>query len=190
MSKARTAVSGLVASEEELAAFRAEFAPGPFVPPLVARGSDRARLRRHRRRDRRPPRASSSPRTAMCSATAYRLSRGNPIEDTVDIIGRAAAPDRGSRRVARGARRGHHRATRRALLRDVFRADVAIVETVAHAAGRAPLLRRPPRRGATSAGRTSRSSSSRTAGSSTSSSTRSARPATATSCRPPPSASA
>ena len=131
MSKARTAVSGLVASEEELAAFRAEFAPGPFVPPLVARGST---ARGYVGIDG----GSTSTKGVVLSedgdvlCTAYRLSGGNPIEDTVDIIGRLRRQieDRGASLEVLGVGTTGYA---RALLRDVIRADVAIVETVAHA---------------------------------------------------------
>jgi predicted CoA-substrate-specific enzyme activase len=130
-SKARTAVPGLVASEEELAAFRAEFEPRSFVPPPVGRG---AHVRGYVGIDG----GSTSTKGVVLTedgdvlCTAYRLSGGNPIEDTVDIIGRLRRQieDRGASLDVLGVGTTGYA---RALLRDVFRADVAIVETVAHA---------------------------------------------------------
>ena len=130
-STMRHAIPGLVSSPEEAEAFRAAFAPPPFVPPQFPRGST---LRAFIGIDG----GSTSTKGVVLAedgrivSKAYRLSGGNAIEDTVDIIGRLRRQVEAFGAILEVlgvATTGYARA----LLRDVFRADVAVVETVAHA---------------------------------------------------------
>ena len=78
-----------------------------------------------------PPRPSCSTRTATSSCKCYQLSKGNPIEDTMDMFAELEA-----RSQAQGATlevlgvgtTGYAKD----ILKDVLGADVALVETVAH----------------------------------------------------------
>lgn len=67
-------------------------------------------------------------------AKAYRLSEGNPIEDSMDILAslEKQITDRGCELKVLGLGTTGYA---KEMLRDVFRADVALVETVAHAQG-------------------------------------------------------
>jgi activator of 2-hydroxyglutaryl-CoA dehydratase/predicted nucleotide-binding protein (sugar kinase/HSP70/actin superfamily) len=128
------AVSGAVAlrgSEDELAEFARRFAPAPFVPLAIAPG---AVVRAFLGIDG----GSTSTKAVLVAedgrvlAKAYRLSNGNPIQDTIDLIGNLERPmeERGARLDILGAATTGYA---KDILRDVFQADVALVETVAHA---------------------------------------------------------
>jgi predicted CoA-substrate-specific enzyme activase len=121
----------LVASQEELEAFLKAYAPPPFVPPKfnlgdVARGFIGV------------DGGSTSTKAVLLSlegevlARSYQLSKGNPIEDTIEILEKLRAQIEGqgaSIEVFGAATTGYAKDT----LRDVICADVALVETVAHA---------------------------------------------------------
>lgn len=121
----------LVSSQEEVEAFLNEYAPPPFVPPAfhpgdVARGFVGV------------DGGSTSTKAVLLShegevlARAYQLSKGNPIEDTIEILEklRYQVESQGaSIEVLGAATTGYAKDT----LRDVICADVALVETVAHA---------------------------------------------------------
>jgi predicted CoA-substrate-specific enzyme activase len=121
----------LVSSQEEVEEFLKNYAPPPFKSPKynpgdVARGFIGV------------DGGSTSTKAVLLSlegevlARAYQLSRGNPIEDTIEILGklRSQIESQGATiEVLGAATTGYAKDT----LRDVIRADVALVETVAHA---------------------------------------------------------
>jgi predicted CoA-substrate-specific enzyme activase len=123
-------IPALAASPEEVEAFLKAYAPPPFVPPKfeqgdVARGFIGI------------DGGSTSTKAVLLSlegdvlARAYQLSKGNPIEDTIEILEklRRQVEMQGARIDALGAATtGYAKDT----LRDVICADVALVETVAH----------------------------------------------------------
>mgnify|MGYP001059433300 FL=1 len=125
-----TGIPALARSEEEVASFLAAYAPPPFVPPKfspgdIARGFIGI------------DGGSTSTKAVLLSpggevlARAYQLSKGNPIQDTVEILEklRGQVESQGARiEVLGAATTGYAKDT----LRDVIRADVALVETVAH----------------------------------------------------------
>src|SRR6266542_306220 len=126
----RSALPGLVSSQQERDAFIERFAPPPFVPPAFAPGD---RVSAFLGLDA----GSTSTKGVLLAhdgavlATAYRLSLGNPIEDAMDII------DRLRDQIERS---GAHleisgvgtTGYAKDILRDVLGADAAIAETVAH----------------------------------------------------------
>jgi len=121
---------GLVNSEEELIAFRKKYAPKPFIPATFKQGQvvngfiglDAG---------------STSTKAVLLSpdkkvlVKSYQLSRGNPIEDTKQVLQKIATQVRAS-----GARlnilglvtTGYAKD----VLKDVLCADGSVVETVAH----------------------------------------------------------
>jgi predicted CoA-substrate-specific enzyme activase len=121
----------LVASQEEVEVFLKNYAPPPFKPPKynpgdVARGFIGI------------DGGSTSTKAVLLSlegevlARAYQLSKGNPIEDTIEILDalRHQVESQGATiDVLGAATTGYAKDT----LRDVICADVALVETVAHA---------------------------------------------------------
>jgi len=126
----RGGVPALVGSEAEVEEFLAAYAPPKFTPPAygpgdVARGFVGI------------DGGSTSTKAVLLSkdgevlARAYQLSKGNPIADTIEILEklRAQVESQGaSIEVLGAATTGYAKDT----LRDVIRADVALVETVAH----------------------------------------------------------
>jgi predicted CoA-substrate-specific enzyme activase len=130
-SKSSLGLPGLVGSREEAEAFRAKYEPPRFLPPKFKAGTEvRAFLGLDG--------GSTSTKAVLLSesgemlAGAYQLSKGNPIEDTVEIFEklRSQIEGQGARiEVLGAATTGYAKDT----LRDVICADVALVETVAHA---------------------------------------------------------
>jgi predicted CoA-substrate-specific enzyme activase len=122
---------GLVSSQEEIDAFLKTYAPPPFSPPRFEPGST---VRGFLGVDG----GSTSTKAVLLSqegdvlVKAYQLSKGNPIEDTIEIIEklRAQVEAQGTRIEVLGAATTGYA---KDMLRDVIRADVALVETVAHA---------------------------------------------------------
>ncbi|HUL72887.1 MAG TPA: BadF/BadG/BcrA/BcrD ATPase family protein [Vicinamibacterales bacterium] len=128
--RARTGAPGLVASAEELEAFRREFVPTPFVPAAFTPGET---VRAFVGVDG----GSTSTKAVLLSpegevlAKAYKLSEGNPIGDTQAMFEalRSQVEGRGARLDVLGvATTGYAKD----MLFDVLQADVALVETVAH----------------------------------------------------------
>ncbi|MDE3156927.1 MAG: CoA activase, partial [Acidobacteriota bacterium] len=121
---------GLSASPGELAAFRDRFAPKPFVPAVFRAGDVVQGLVGL-------DGGSTSTKAALLSpdgdvlCTAYQLSQGNPIRDTIEIVGRlrGQVEAQGARLDVLGVCTTGYA---KDVLRDVLRADAAIVETVAH----------------------------------------------------------
>ncbi len=124
-------VPGLVGSEEEVEAFLKAYAPPRFVPPRLRPGTTVSGYIG-------VDGGSTSTKAVLVSedgevmAKAYQLSKGNPIKDTVEILEklRAQVESQGAGIEVLGvATTGYAKDT----LRDVICADVALVETVAHA---------------------------------------------------------
>ena len=123
-------IPALVGSEQEVEDFLKACAPPKFTPPVfqpgdVARGFIGI------------DGGSTSTKAVLLSregevlARAYQLSKGNPIQDTIEILEklRGQVESQGaSIEVLGAATTGYAKDT----LRDVIRADVALVETVAH----------------------------------------------------------
>ncbi|MDP2956127.1 MAG: BadF/BadG/BcrA/BcrD ATPase family protein [Longimicrobiales bacterium] len=121
---------GLWSSREELEAFRTRYAPAPWVTPRVDEGTV---VRAFMGVDG----GSTSTKGVLLDqgknviATSYQLSKGNPIEDTMDVVGdlRRAIEDQGATVEILGVGTTGYA---KDLLKDVLHADVALVETVAH----------------------------------------------------------
>jgi activator of 2-hydroxyglutaryl-CoA dehydratase/predicted nucleotide-binding protein (sugar kinase/HSP70/actin superfamily) len=128
--KAASGASGLSTSEDELAAFRKQFTPKRFTPVAFTPGqrvegvvgvdggstSTKAVL-------------MSTDGEVLCKV--YQLSKGNPIQDTIDMfVGlRSAVEQQGATLDVLGVGTTGYA---KDVLRDVLQADTAIVETVAH----------------------------------------------------------
>jgi activator of 2-hydroxyglutaryl-CoA dehydratase/predicted nucleotide-binding protein (sugar kinase/HSP70/actin superfamily) len=129
--KLRSGTRGLSRSGDETEAFRRTYAPPQFRPATFAAG---ATVRAFLGVDG----GSTSTKAVLLSgggrvlAKAYQLSKGNPIQDTIEVAEtlRQQVEDQGARLEVLGvATTGYAKD----LLRDVIRADAALVETVAHA---------------------------------------------------------
>ncbi|MBI3264654.1 MAG: CoA activase, partial [Acidobacteria bacterium] len=128
--KAAAGGHGLSNSAEELTAFKTQFRPKAFVRATFGPGE---RVRGFVGVDG----GSTSTKAVLLSTEgdvlckAYQLSKGNPIQDTVDMFDeiRAQVEGQGARLDVLGvATTGYAKD----ILRDVLQADAAIVETVAH----------------------------------------------------------
>ncbi|MDH5760774.1 MAG: acyl-CoA dehydratase activase-related protein, partial [Gemmatimonadota bacterium] len=124
--------TGLSESEEDLAAFKEAYRKEPFIPAIFTPGEV---VRAYMGIDG----GSTSTKGVLMDQDgkllqkAYQLSKGNPIEDTKEIMARlrGAVEDQGaSLEIAGFGVTGYAKD----VLLEVFSADVAIVETVAHAA--------------------------------------------------------
>ncbi len=128
--KAAAGGRGLSASVEELELFRRQYTPTRFTPMAFRAGA--------------PVRAfvgldggSTSTKGVLLSedgevmAKAYQLSKGNPIQDTIDIFEelRGAVESAGATLEILGVGTTGYA---KDVLRDVLAADAALVETVAH----------------------------------------------------------
>ena len=128
--KAATGGSGLSASTDELAIFRKQYTPKRFTPSTFTTGQ--------------PVQGvigvdggSTSTKAVLLSTDGdvlckvYQLSKGNPIQDTIDMfVGlRAAVEQQGATLDVLGVGTTGYA---KDVLRDVLQADTAIVETVAH----------------------------------------------------------
>lgn len=122
--------TGLSKDERELSEFRKQysvekFEPAKFSPGEVVRGFIGI------------DGGSTSTKAALVSTDrqvlvkAYQLSKGNPIEDTVDILGkiRSQVEEQGAVLEVLGIGTTGYA---KDILKDVLHADVALVETVAH----------------------------------------------------------
>ncbi len=121
---------GLWSTREELEAFRTRYTPAPWLTPRVDEGTV---VRAFMGVDG----GSTSTKAVLLDqgknviATSYQLSKGNPIEDTMDVVGnlRRAIEDQGATVEILGVGTTGYA---KDLLKDVLHADVALVETVAH----------------------------------------------------------
>jgi activator of 2-hydroxyglutaryl-CoA dehydratase/predicted nucleotide-binding protein (sugar kinase/HSP70/actin superfamily) len=121
----------LVRSEEDLAQFRRKFTPEPWRPPAldgrslldVFLGVDGGST---------STKAVLIDRDRNLIAKAYQLSRGNPIEDTMEVL-RDLEEQMAGRGVELNFVGAGTTGYAKDILKDVIGADVALVETVAHA---------------------------------------------------------
>lgn len=128
--KAASGSRGLAASEAELAAFREKYRPKPFTPATFSPGE---RVRGIVGVDG----GSTSTKAVLLSTDGdvlckvYQLSKGNPIQDTIDMFValRAEVERQGATLEVLGVGTTGYA---KDVLRDVLQADTAIVETVAH----------------------------------------------------------
>jgi activator of 2-hydroxyglutaryl-CoA dehydratase/predicted nucleotide-binding protein (sugar kinase/HSP70/actin superfamily) len=128
--KAAAGAGGLSASEEELTRFREQYRPKPFVPAAFERG---ATVQGFIGVD-----GGSTSTKAVLMSTAgdvlckvYQLSKGNPIQDTIDMFDqlRAQVEAQGATLDVLGVGTTGYA---KDILKDVLHADAALVETVAH----------------------------------------------------------
>jgi activator of 2-hydroxyglutaryl-CoA dehydratase/predicted nucleotide-binding protein (sugar kinase/HSP70/actin superfamily) len=128
--KAASGGRGLSESEEELWAFREAFRPKSFEPATFTRGEV---LRGFVGVDG----GSTSTKAVLLSTEGdvlckvYQLSKGNPIQDTIDMFDglRAQVERQGARLEVLGVGTTGYA---KDILKDVLQADAALVETVAH----------------------------------------------------------
>lgn len=128
--KQRSGVQGLWRTREELDAFLAEYRREPWQPARFQPGQTvRAFLGIDG--------GSTSTKGILMDdaqhviAKAYQLSKGNPIEDTIEIVGklRSQVEGQGAKLEILGVGTTGYA---KDILREVIGADVALVETVAH----------------------------------------------------------
>jgi predicted CoA-substrate-specific enzyme activase len=128
--KAKSGSSGLVREKGELEAFRQEFRPKKFIPATFGKGQTVAGFVG-------VDGGSTSTKAVLLSeqgdvlCKAYQLSNGNPIQDTIEMFEnlRGQVESQGARLEVLGvATTGYAKD----ILKDVLKADVALVETVAH----------------------------------------------------------
>jgi activator of 2-hydroxyglutaryl-CoA dehydratase/predicted nucleotide-binding protein (sugar kinase/HSP70/actin superfamily) len=123
-------IAGLVRDEGELRAFQERYSRPPWTPPELP-GGEEIDVFIGLDGGSTSTKAVLIDREARVIAKAYRLSQGNPIEDTVALFGelRGRMDAQGCRmRVLGVGTTGYAKD----MLKDVLCADVALVETVAH----------------------------------------------------------
>ena len=129
-SDARATSTGLAATSEELERFLTEFKKAPFTPPDFSSGET---VYGYIGIDG----GSTSTKGVLLNkdgdliARAYRLSKGNPIDDTKEILRdlRQQIESQGAHlKVAGAGTTGYAKD----MLKECFNADIALVETVAH----------------------------------------------------------
>jgi predicted CoA-substrate-specific enzyme activase len=122
--------SGLYKTEDELAAFKERYKPRKFVPKTFQPGE-------HVRAFMGIDGGSTSTKAVLLSeqgevmVKCYQLSKGNPLEDTMEMFAnlRRQVESQGATLELLGVGSTGYA---KDILKDVLRADVAIVETVAH----------------------------------------------------------
>ena len=128
--KAAASGGGLSASEEELARFKEQYTPKVFVPATFARGET---VRGFVGVDG----GSTSTKAVLMSldgdvvCKVYQLSKGNPIQDTIDMFDQLVeqVERQGAALEVLGVGTTGYA---KDVLKDVLHADAALVETVAH----------------------------------------------------------
>jgi activator of 2-hydroxyglutaryl-CoA dehydratase/predicted nucleotide-binding protein (sugar kinase/HSP70/actin superfamily) len=140
-AKTRDGQPALARSGMDLAEFRRRYTPSTFRPPALAAGETvRAFLGIDA--------GSTSTKAVLLDeagavlAKAYRLSQGNPIQDAKDLVGklRGHVQGQGARLEILGVGTTGYAKN---ILHRVLRADVALVETVAHARSAIQRYRNP-----------------------------------------------
>ncbi|MEM7154659.1 MAG: BadF/BadG/BcrA/BcrD ATPase family protein [Myxococcota bacterium] len=128
--KKKAGGTGLAKDEEELAAFKEAYKPEKFVPATFKKGET---VRAYVGIDG----GSTSSKAVLLSedatilAKVYQLSKGNPIEDTKDLFADLQGQVEGAGATLEILGVGTT-GYAKDILKDVLRADAAIVETVAH----------------------------------------------------------
>jgi predicted CoA-substrate-specific enzyme activase len=128
--KAKKAAGGLSKTEGELDGFKGRYAKEPFVPAVFASGETvRGFLGIDGGSTSTKAVLLDKDRNVLCKS--YQLSKGNPIQDTVDVLGklRQQVEQQGARLEVLGVGTTGYA---KDILKDVLNADVALVETVAH----------------------------------------------------------
>jgi activator of 2-hydroxyglutaryl-CoA dehydratase/predicted nucleotide-binding protein (sugar kinase/HSP70/actin superfamily) len=128
--KAASGGRGLSSSADELAAFKEQYKPKPFTPSTFRPGEV---VRAFIGLDG----GSTSTKAVLLSTEGdilcktYQLSKGNPIQDTIEMFDglRAQVEEQGATLDVLGVGTTGYA---KDILRDVLKADAAIVETVAH----------------------------------------------------------
>jgi activator of 2-hydroxyglutaryl-CoA dehydratase/predicted nucleotide-binding protein (sugar kinase/HSP70/actin superfamily) len=128
--KAASGGRGLSASTDELVAFKEQYKPKRFVPPLLPAGTA---IQGFIGVDG----GSTSTKAVLLSPDGdvlrkvYQLSKGNPIQDSIDMFVslRSQVEEAGSTLDVLGVGTTGYA---KDILRDVLQADAALVETVAH----------------------------------------------------------
>ncbi len=128
----RGAATGLAGSAQELADFKKQYRRKPFVPHRFKPG-ERAEVYIGLDGGSTSTKAVLLDGRRNVLAKAYQLCSGNPIEDTKRVFAQLLSPieSAGARLVVRGLGVTGYA---KDILKDVLGADVAIVETIAHAA--------------------------------------------------------
>lgn len=130
-SPARTGAPAIAVSGMSMEAFRRQYVTPPWTPPPLTAGTT---VRGFIGLDA----GSTSTKAVVLTedgevvAKSYQLSRGNPIEDAIDMFRalRGEVESQGARLDVHGlVTTGYAKDT----LKEVFRADAALVETIAHA---------------------------------------------------------
>jgi predicted CoA-substrate-specific enzyme activase len=128
--KKKAGGSGLSKDADELEAFKRRYQPERFVPPELSPGST---VRAYVGIDggSTSSKAVLLDQEAKIVAKVYQLSKGNPIEDTKDLFRdlQAQVEGQGAKLEILGVGTTGYA---KDILKDVLRADAAIVETVAH----------------------------------------------------------
>lgn len=131
MKAASNAQKGLVQSSEELEEFREAYQVKPFETPLFPQGKE---VRGFIGIDG----GSTSTKAVLLDtdaqviAQAYQLSKGNPISDTIEVLDQLRQQVENDGAVLKFLGLGTT-GYAKDILADVLKADVAVVETVAHA---------------------------------------------------------
>lgn len=128
--KAKSGGGGLVSSQEEMQAFKEEYKPKKFVPATFMAGST---VQAFIGLDG----GSTSTKAVLINEDgdilikSYQLSKGNPIQDTMEVFDalRKQVEDQGAKLEVMGVGTTGYA---KDVLKDVLKADVALVETVAH----------------------------------------------------------
>src|SRR3989441_2331747 len=128
--KSAAGSSGLSASDEELETFKRQYRPKRFTPATFTRGETvQAFIGLDGGSTSTKGVLLSTDGDVLCKA--YQLSKGNPIQDTIDIFDELRAqvePAGASLEVLGVGTTGYAKD----ILKDVLAADAALVETVAH----------------------------------------------------------
>jgi predicted CoA-substrate-specific enzyme activase len=128
--KAKSGAGGLVKSSDELGSFREKYRRKKFVPATFQRGSTIGGFVG-------VDGGSTSTKAVLLSeqgdilCKVYQLSNGNPIQDTIEMFEglRKQVEDQGAHLNVMGVGTTGYA---KDILKDVLKADVALVETVAH----------------------------------------------------------
>lgn len=128
--KAQSGAKGLTSSRGEMEAFLAEYTPKKFIPYKFCAG-ERVQVLMGIDAGSTSTKAVLIRPDGELLLKAYQLSGGNPIEDTIEVVGRlrGIAHEQGAELDVVGVGTTGYA---KDMLKEVLHADVALVETVAH----------------------------------------------------------